>query len=110
MNVYVTSRRDETFEDGYAGIRYAFVPGKTVEIPVEAARHIFGYGDADKEPYLARLGWIRTKNDLPEGVKLLNLFEISEREDNSRLLSPTTVERVPLPNRIRAGGKPNLAA
>jgi len=110
MNVYVTNRRDEVFEDGYSGVRYTFVPGKATEIPVEAARHIFGYGEEDKEPYLCRLGWIKTKNDLPEGIKLLRLFEISETKNDGRLLSPAFVGQVPLPNKIRAGGKPNLVA
>lgn len=110
MNVYVTNRRDEEFEDGYAGVRYTFEPGKPTMIPIEAARHIFGYEDDNKEPYLVRLGWIKTRNDLKEGIKLLKLFEIKKegpRDHDS--LSPV-VERVPLPVQSRAGGKPSLVA
>lgn len=110
MNVYVTNHRDESFEDGYAGVMYKFDPGKPTSVPVEAARHIFGYGDDNKEPYLIRLGWVSTRKDLPAGLNLLKLFDIKEEvERDHDSLSPV-VERVPLPVNSRRGGKPSLVA
>ena len=92
-------------KDGFSGIFYEFLPGKTLEIPEEAAAHIFGYGDSDKQPYLARLGWAKTSNDLDEGLKILSQWELStEPPKKNQSLSPL-VERVPLPAQKRAGGK-----
>jgi hypothetical protein len=107
--VYVTNRSDKEHEDGFAGVRYTFPPGESVQVPEEAARHIFGYGEEDKEPHLARLGWIRLKTELPEGLKRLEQFQITvdlPKEHHS--LSPV-VAQVPLPAR-RGGGKPVQAS
>jgi len=58
-NIFVTNNSDSPLKDGFAGVQYQFKVGETVEIPVEAAAHIFGYGNDNKELYLARLGWER---------------------------------------------------
>jgi hypothetical protein len=104
--IYVTNHGEEELIDGYWGVRYEFLPEKTVEIPEEAALHIFGYGIEDKEPHLARLGWIKTRNEYKEGLKRLSKFEISltapAKKDHS--LSPV-VEKVPLPDDVRVRGK-----
>lgn len=104
MNVFVTNTTHKAFEDGFSGVRYRFAPGHKVEIPVEVARHIFGYGDPDKEPYLVRLGWIETKNDLPEGILKLAQFEIAEHDPGTRRSLSPVAEQVPPASR-RAGGK-----
>jgi len=103
-NIFVTNHTDKTHKDGYGGVFYVFEPNKTVEIPVEVARHIFGYGEDNKEPYLARLGWIVTSNDLDKGLEILTKWDIStEPPKKNQSLSPL-VERVPLPVK-KAGGK-----
>ena len=50
-NIFVTNRSDKKLKDGYAGVFYSFPKDETVEIPEDVARHIFGYGDDNKEPY-----------------------------------------------------------
>jgi len=103
-NIFVTNHSDKLYKDGYGGVFYEFVPSKTVEVPVEVARHIFGYGENNKEPYLARLGWITTSNDLDKGLEILSKWELStEPPKKNQSLSPL-VERVPLPIK-KAGGK-----
>ena len=103
--IYVTNRSDKPLKDGFAGQFYEFKPGSTVELSEEVARHIFGYGDENKEPYLARLGWAKTTNDLEEGLKRLAQWELStEPPKKNQSLSPL-VERVPLPSQKKAGGK-----
>jgi len=103
--IYVTNHSDKTLKDGFSGKFYEFKPGSTVEIPLEAAQHIFGYGDENKEIYLARLGWIVSHNDLEKGLELLTKWDIStEPPKKNQSLSPL-VERVPLPSSKRAGGK-----
>lgn len=107
--VFVTNRSDQELEDGYAGTRYKFAPGKTVEIPVEAAKHIFGHGDEDKEPYLIRLGWTVTRNDLPDARARLAKFDILDTAPTKHHSLSPVVQQVPLPAR-RGGGKPALAS
>ena len=103
-NIFVTNNSEKTLTDGLAGVFYDFPQGKTVEIPEEVARHIFGYKDDKKEPYLARLGWIKTQNELSEGLKILSQWSLStEPPSKNQSLSPL-VERVPLPPK-RVGGK-----
>jgi hypothetical protein len=103
--IYVTNRSDKPLKDGFAGQFYEFKIGSTVEISEEVAKHIFGYGDENKEPYLARLGWAKTANDLDEGLERLSKWELStEPPKKNQSLSPL-VERVPLPSQKRGGGK-----
>ena len=51
MTIFVTNNSDKSLRDGFGGVFYDFPVGKTVEIPEEVARHVFGYGDDDKKPY-----------------------------------------------------------
>lgn len=74
--IWITNRSETVFQDGFAGVKYTFTPGEAVAIPLEAARHIFGFQSEDKTPFLARLGWARTTNDVPEGLKRLEAFQI----------------------------------
>jgi hypothetical protein len=96
-NIFVTNNSDKKLTDGLGGVFYEFPKGKTVEIPEEVARHIFGYKEDDKEPYLARLGWIKTHNELDEGLLILDQWVLStEPPKKNQYISPL-VERVPLP-------------
>jgi hypothetical protein len=102
-HVYVTNRWERTIEFPFEYRMYRFPVGETVEIPAEAAQHIFGIGDDNKEMYLSRLGIIQTKNDIPNGLKALERIEISATPpEKDRSLSPA-VGRVP-PDR-KPGGK-----
>ena len=108
--IFVTNNSDKVWKDGYAGKFYIFGKGETVEIPIEVATHVFGYGDDNKEPYLARLGWITTANDLDKGLELLSKWELStEPPKKNQSLSPL-VERVPLEVVKSRGGKVLSAA
>jgi hypothetical protein len=101
--VYVTNNSDVEFSDGYNGVVYDFKKGATLQVPETVARHVFGWGDEDKEPYLVRLGWIRSTVELAEGMSKLDKFQISTEEaTKNHVLSPV-VERVPLPIGVRPG-------
>lgn len=103
--IYVTNHTEHALTDGFAGKVYHFEVEKTVEIPEEVARHVFGYGDDNKQPYLARLGWAVTTNDLPRGLERLSNWELSTvPPKKNQVLSPL-VERVPLPTERKSGGK-----
>ena len=96
ISIFVTNLTEKKLIDGFAGVKYTFKPGEPLEVPIEVAKHVFGYGDENKEPYLARLGWIRTTNDLEDGLAILEKWVFSDRPpEKNHSLSPV-VERVPL--------------
>jgi hypothetical protein len=102
--IFVTNNSDKKLTDGFGGVFYEFPKGKTVEIPEEVARHVFGYGDDNKEPYLARLGWIVSRNDLDKGLEILAQWDISTQPAKKNQSISPLVERVPLPAK-KVGGK-----
>jgi len=103
--VYVTNKNFKPLVVDYRGKDVSFPTNETVEIPIEAARHILGYGDNNKEPYLASLGLCLTSNEIPDGLKkLANFVIVEEAPQQDHFLSPV-VEQVPLPAAKRAGGK-----
>ena len=101
-NVFVTNNSSKLLKDGFAGVFYEFKPNETVEIPSEAAHHIFGYGEKDKAHYVTRLGWSVSQNDLEEAINRLNTeWVISvEPPKPNHVLSPV-VDQVPSPRRVR---------
>jgi len=102
--VFVTNRGSIQLTDGYDGVRYEFKKNVPVELPLHVATHIFGYRDSDKEPYLARLGWIRSKSELDKGLEKLAEFEISDSKPQDHSL-PSVGGVVPLRVEKHAGGK-----
>jgi len=107
--IFVTNHSDIELVDGWNGVKYDFKPGTTVELPTSIATHIFGYGVENKEPYLARLGWTKSQNDMKDGLAILSKWEFTnEAPKKDRVLSPV-VEKVPLPFK-KAGGKIPSAA
>jgi len=104
-NIFVTNNSDQDLKDGFGGVFYEFKPGSTVEIPEEFATHIFGYKEDDKMKYLARLGWVKTTNELKEGLERLSKWELSTQPPKKNQSLSPLVERVPLPASKRAGGK-----
>ena len=103
--IYVTNNTQEPLKDGFGGVFYDFLPGKTIQIPEEAARHIFGYNDPDKAPYLARLGWVRNTQEMQVGLDRLAQWEISTQPPKKNQSLSPLVERVPLPSQKKGGGK-----
>jgi hypothetical protein len=79
-DVWVTNGTKEPFQDMWHGDKYTFPPGKAVMVPLEVARHVFGYGLDNRVPVLARLGWAVTSNDVAKGLERLNRFVISDEE------------------------------
>ena len=73
----VTNRNDFDLKDRYNGIDYTFPANTTVALDEEAAKHIFGFGDSDKVPYLVRQGWVRSSGEVETGMKMLSGFSFS---------------------------------
>ena len=103
--IFVTNNSDKSLRDGYAGEFYDFPVGKTVEVPEEVVRHVFGYGDDNKKPYLTRLGWLVNENEADKAFAMLDKWEVSaQAPKKNQSLSPL-VEKVPLPSEKKVGGK-----
>jgi hypothetical protein len=94
--IYVTNRGDTKLRDGYVGTFYDFPKDETVEIPLEAAKHIFGYMASDKVPHLTRLGWARSFAEIDKGFEKLAEFEISEQPPEKNRSLPSAVGVVAL--------------
>jgi hypothetical protein len=103
--IFVTNHSDKILKDGFAGNFYVFKMEETVEIPLEAAEHIFGYGIENKEPYLARLGWTKTTNDLEDGLDRLSKWELSTQPPRKNQSLSPLVDKVPFPSEKKVGGK-----
>ena len=103
--VFVTNNSEKKLTAEFAYKEYEFPVGVSVEIPVRAAKHIFGYGDDNKEPYLSRLGFVRLHSELDEGLEKLAKFEFSDHPLQKNRSLPSAVGVVPLHVEKRAGGK-----
>jgi hypothetical protein len=113
MAIVVVNTSDQPFQDRFNGVDYDFPPKKKVLLTEDAARHIFGLGEQDKGPYLARLGWYRTAADLDSAMARLGKFQFSAfdpyaqlnddqsaeadapSEDNEQRLSPVADDEAP---------------
>jgi hypothetical protein len=104
-SIFVTNGTEKKLIDGFAGVKYEFKPGETIEVSIEVAKHVFGYGYEDKEPYLARLGWIKTTNDLEDGLLLLSKWSFSDQAPKKNQSLSPLVEQVPLQIVKSAKGK-----
>jgi hypothetical protein len=71
----VTSRLPKKFTARHFGIDYTFKQNEPVNLPVEAAHHIFGFGDDDKTPALHRLGWLTHTEGMEEALAKLGSIE-----------------------------------
>lgn len=108
--VTVTNTSKEDFEDMFDGELFKFPSKVAVTLPLIAAHHIFGYNELDKEPWVVRLGWSITRNDMKSGLERLSKFKFEppEKPQTRHSLSPV-VERVPLSDPKGSGGKLAIA-
>lgn len=97
MTVYVRNNSQDSLSDSFDGIKYDFLPGKEIELPEIAAKHIFGYDDDNKEPYLVRLGWMKMSNEFDAAMQKLGKFSFSKEPSKPVHLSAPVVERVAAP-------------
>jgi hypothetical protein len=94
MTVYVRNNSQDTLSDSFDGVKYDFIPGKEIELPEVVAKHIFGYGDDNKEPYLVRLGWMKMSNEFDAAMQKLCKFSFSKEPSKPVHLSAPVVGRV----------------
>ena len=76
----VTSNFDKKFKGKFHGVAYEWKPGATVNMPVEAAAHIFGFGEEDKTRALHRAGFLSTVDDMDAAMEKLGKFSFAPVE------------------------------
>jgi hypothetical protein len=105
--ICVRNNGNDPLVDSFNGVTYNFATGEEVEIPEVAAKHIFGYGDDNKEPYFVRLGWMKMNTDYPMAMDRMSRFSFSKESSKPVHVSAPVVERVaaPMPKaRVAAKG------
>lgn len=55
--LFCVNKNNFHHEDSFDGQLYAFPPGQKVMVPLEAAQHMFGVGQADLTAIMHRKGW-----------------------------------------------------
>ena len=96
QSIFVTNN-GVVFTGRFLNVEYTFETGKEVELSLAAAKHIFGYGDDNKEPYFVRLGWMRMNTDLPRAKERMGQVSFSSEPAKKVHLSAPVVERVAAP-------------
>jgi len=56
----------------FNGRDYHFKQGVPIDVPELVAKHVFGFGMADKSVALNRLGWARSSDELEAGMEKLS--------------------------------------
>ena len=105
--VFVTNNSDKDISFEYKFVGYSFPVGKTVKIPKEAAKHMLGYEDENKEKYLVQLGLIRLHSELEDATEKFKRVVISETPPGKNSSLPSAVGVVPLRIEKSVGGKSN---
>jgi len=96
-NVWVVNKTDEGLTAQWHGKAYSFIPSKPVEVPLDVAQNLFGYGLDNKFEFVVRFGWTKISTDLPQALERLSKFEITaERPQDYRATSPA-VGQFPAP-------------
>jgi len=95
-SVFVTNK-GIPFVGRFENVEYTFDNGKEVELSLEAAKHILGYGDDNKEPYFVRLGWMKINTDLPRALERMQTVSFSTEPAKKVHLTAPVVERVAAP-------------
>lgn len=105
QHLVVTSKLDKPFKARFHGVDYEFKRGKGVEMPVEAAAHIFGFGEEDKTRALHRLGWLTTTEGMEAARERLDRIDflpadqiIEIRRPNKARREALTVDGAPISN------------
>jgi hypothetical protein len=96
-----------TLRGRYDGKDYVFAPGKSVNIDIEAAKHIFGLGEDDKSGALNKLGLlIPGRHTLEDALEKLDKISFLEGRTVFADEEGFAEEEQP---RKRTGGRPHVS-
>ncbi len=95
QTLWITNMNGEDHADRFDGEDYYFPRGEPVEVPVEGASLMFGYGEENKTSTLMRAGKAPTANDLKSGLVWLANFAFNNAKPTEQgaplLQSPEAV-------------------
>ena len=94
--IFVTNR-GVPFTGRFENVEYHFHTNQEIELSEDAAKHIFGYGVDNKEPYFVRLGWMKMNTDLDRAKERMQEIMFSNEPAKKVHLSAPVVERVAAP-------------
>ena len=80
-NYVRVTNHNKSFVARFDGRDYKFEMGKPIDIPIVAARHIFGFDLEDKTQALNRLGWARSSDEIEAGLEKLDKVKFEEPPD-----------------------------
>lgn len=112
----VTSTYPKKFTGRFHGVDYVWKHSDTVNMPVEAAAHIFGFGEEDKTRALHRAGFLTTLDDMDNAMAKLGqfsfapveqVFEIAGTSARRRRRAAAVIDADPISNErspVNAGG------
>jgi len=107
QTVYVTNRSGETHRIQLRVQALQASRWRNRRSSAGSCLRMFGHGEPDKEQYMARLSMIKTKNDIPEGLKILSKIEISDAAASKKAACPRWLSECPCLARGEGGGKTN---
>lgn len=87
QTLWVTNRNENPHSDRFDGEDFFFPYGEPVEVPIEGADLMFGYGQADKTSTLMRSGMAPTAKDLKNGLLWLANFTFSNAKPTEHQLA-----------------------
>ena len=87
MLVRVLNRNQKAIVDKFGGQRYVFEPGEPLNVPEEAAEHIFGWG-LDEPARMKKMMRMGIANR-PDGAKIWSKIEMRP----AGVVAPTGAER-----------------
>jgi len=88
QTLWIVNKNGEDYADRFDGEDYYFAAGEPVEVPVEGAQLMFGYGEDNKTSTLMRAGKAATANDLKSGLVWLANFVFSNAKPTEQLVAP----------------------
>jgi hypothetical protein len=111
--IKVINHNEETIRGRFDGEDFEFPPGKAVNIPLDAAKHIFGLGEEDKSQALNMLGWLVPGRDTMKDA-LTKLDKVSFLEGRTVYADEEGFEDAEPPGQVerprrKTGGRPHVA-
>jgi hypothetical protein len=58
----------------FNGVWYDWKPGESLDMPIKAAEHLFGFGLDDKISAFHRLGWVNSRDTIEDAQKKLEMM------------------------------------
>ena len=110
QTLWITNQNADDYEDRFDGEAYYFAKGDPVEVPVEGANLMFGYGEDNKTSTLMRAGKAATANDLKTGLVWLANFTFSNTKPPEQLVAPAAASPEAVVGDSAASGVEHKAA